>query len=262
MVYQPFQLAFWLLLAMEVVVIVLLTRLLGGLPMRKRRIALGCLSLLAITLFVLSKLWHSQDPVFMAYYFPDGYFNILKELPLHLCSIGIFVLPIAILTNSRLLLGCCCVFGVAGSLAVQCSPVEVFLNRSLLLPSCIGFYGYHFMAFVNGFLVFTLELYQPKLRDAPVFTLLLLGFSQVVHLINFALRQTGLAPDANYFFTYGTEGAPWLDFFYNLLPVRSLYLLLVSPLALVLSAAVILFMLLLKKLAARRAPLLGKELAS
>lgn len=196
----------------------------------------------------------------MAYYYPDGHFNVLKELPLHLCSIGIFVLPIAILCNSRLLLGCCCVFGVAGSLAVQCSPVEVFLGRSLLLPSCIGFYGYHFMALVNGFLVFTLGLYQPRLRDAPLFALLLLAFSQFVHLINFALRQSGLVSDANYFFTYGTEGAPWLDFFYNLLPVRSLYLFLVAPLALILSAVVILFMLLIQNIASRRIPGKGRTL--
>ena len=154
-----------------------------------------------------------------------GGFNWWGELPLQLCNINLLLIPIAVLTGKRPLLGFCFFVGPIGALMALVLPGNGFDGYSIFLPRMLGYYGTHFVIVFAALAVGTYGLYRPRMRDLPLIVLTILVVAFAVFCISMLLRRSGLHPKANYFFSVETEGNVLLDLFYSWIPVPFLYLL-------------------------------------
>ena len=154
-----------------------------------------------------------------------GGFNWWGELPLQLCNINLLLIPIAVLTKKRPLLGFCFFVGPIGALMALVLPSTGFDGYSLFLPRMLGYYGTHYVILFAALAVGTFGLYRPRMRDLPLTAATLFLIALLVFGFNLLLRRTGLHPGANYFFSVETEGNPLLELFYRWIPVPFLYLL-------------------------------------
>ena len=159
-------------------------------------------------------------PVYIRAYYPNG-FNIFNELPLHLCNINLFLIPIGLWKRNRSIMGFSFFVAPLGALMALLFPEPLFSGFSLFLPRIFGYYVTHALLVVCGLSLATLGFYRPDPKDIPrilkTFGLLAVG----AHLINLLLRLT-LCPEANYFFTYGAEISV-LKLFWRIIPVPLLY---------------------------------------
>ena len=112
-----------------------------------------------------------------------------------------------------------------GALMALVMPGIGFEAYPIYLPRMLGYFGTHFMIFIEGLAIVTFGLYRPQWRDIPLTMLALFVIALVVFGINMLLRATGLHPKANYFFSVETEGNPLLELFYSWLPWPFLFLL-------------------------------------
>ena len=149
-----------------------------------------------------------------------GYLTIY-ELPLHLCNINLFLIPLGVWKRNRSIMGFSFFVAPLGALMALLFPEPLFSGFSLLMPRIFGYYVTHAILVVCGLSLATLGFYRPDPRDIPrilkTFGLLAVG----AHLINLLLRLT-LCPEANYFFTYGAEIGV-LKLFWRIIPVPLLY---------------------------------------
>ena len=150
--------------------------------------------------------------------------SIWNELPLNLCQVAALLALPAIYSKNRTLLGFCFFIGSICSLMGLLMPVDGFHDIPLLSGNSIGYFGYHGLVFVQAVTLLTLSFYRPDYKDIPKVMILIALIALAVHGINFLLRSN-ICPDANYFFTYDTEGNPVLNIFRNLIPVNYVYLL-------------------------------------
>ena len=154
-----------------------------------------------------------------------GGFNWWGELPLHLCNINMLIIPIAVWRKSRPLMSFSFFLAPLGALMALLMPSAGFSGYSIFLPKMLGFYGTHFMVFIEGIALATFGLYRPRFKDLPKTLLTILIVTFCIFLIDVLIRTTGLNPKANYFFAMETEGNPVLNIFHNLIPYPFLYLL-------------------------------------
>ena len=89
----------------------------------------------------------------------------------------------------------------------------------------LGYYGTHFMVFVEAIALVTYGLFRPRFRDLPPTLAAIFLITFAVFLIDAAMRRTGVYARANYFFAMETEGNPLLDIFRGWIPYPFLYLL-------------------------------------
>jgi uncharacterized membrane protein YwaF len=185
----------------------------------------------ATVLFLLEKYWLSLDAEYLATQTGGG-FDVLSELPLHLCNVDMLLIPVALLSRRRALLAFCCLSAPLGALMALATPLTVFSGSSLLLLRNIGYYGTHSLLVVAGLGPFTLGLFRPAFRDLLPAVALLLAAQTAMHLVNTALRMSGASPGANYFFTYGPENSGILELLWGLAPIPFVYELPLLPAAL------------------------------
>lgn len=151
-------------------------------------------------------------------------FNWFSELPIQLCNINMFLIPIGILTEAALAArlrvfrrAARCAHGARVSGGTVCR---------LLAPgcrACSAFTATHILIIVCGLSLVTLGFYRPQFRDIPGIagTFFLLGIGALA--VNFLLRHT-VCPLANYFFVYGGDvDISILNLFWKWLPVPFLY---------------------------------------
>lgn len=98
MIIRPFNAGFFLLVAIMIGAIVLLWALLHGQPERWRAAVLITLCMVNIIGFFVYKWFLSGDAEFLQVSGLDK-FNWFNELPLQLCNINMFLIPIGILTH-------------------------------------------------------------------------------------------------------------------------------------------------------------------
>lgn len=203
MIIRPFNAGFFLLMAVMIGAIVLLWALLRGRSEQRREAVLIALCVVNIIGFFVYKGFLSGDAQFLQVSGLDK-FNWFSELPLQLCNINMFLIPIGILTQRRSLLGFAFFVAPLGALMALVFPEAPFVGYSLWLPRMLGFY-------------------RPCFRDIPGIagTFLLLGIGALA--VNFLLRHT-VCPLANYFFVYGGDvDISILNLFWKWLPVPFLY---------------------------------------
>ena len=216
----PFRGLHLLLLLLTAAAALLIFLLLRKKPEARRSRFLIGMCLFNLALFTVYKLSLSMDAAYIRAYYPNG-FNIFNELPLHLCNINLFLIPIGLWKRNRSIMGFSFFVAPLGALMALLFPEPLFSGFSLLMPRIFGYYVTHALLVVCGLSLATLGFYRPAPRDIPqilkTFGLLAVG----AHLINLLLRLT-LCPEANYFFTYGAEISV-LKLFWRIIPVPLLY---------------------------------------
>lgn len=130
MIIRPFNAAYLLLLAFAAGAVVLLWALLRGRSERCRAAVLIALCAVNIIGFFVYKGFLSRDVQFLQASGLDR-FNWFNELPLQLCNINMFLIPIGILTHRRSLLG----FAFSSRRSVR-SWRLCFRRRRLLATLC------------------------------------------------------------------------------------------------------------------------------
>lgn len=142
-----------------------------------------------LALFAGYKLSLSMDAAYVRAYYPNG-FNIFNELPLHLCNINLFLIPLGVWKRNRSIMGFSFFVAPLGALMALLFPEPLFSGFSLLMPRIFGYYVTHAILVVCGLSLATLGFYRPDPRDIPrilkTFGLLAVG----AHLINLLLRLT------------------------------------------------------------------------
>lgn len=222
MIIRPFNAAHLLLLALAAGAVVLLWVLLRGQPERCRSAVLIALCAANIIGFFVYKGFLSRDMQFLQASGLDR-FNWFSELPIQLCNINMFLIPIGILTKRSSLLGFAFFVAPLAALMALVFPEAPFVGYSLWLPRMLGFYATHILIIVCGLSLVTLGFYRPQFRDIPGIagTFFLLGIGALA--VNFLLRHT-VCPLANYFFVYGGDvDISILNLFWKWLPVPFLY---------------------------------------
>jgi len=155
-----------------------------------------------------------------------GTFTWWDELPLQLCNINMMIIPIALLTRNRKLLGFGFFTAPIGALMAILMPGIGFSGCSFLLPRMLGYYFTHYMILICAIALGVLDLYRPTFKDVLPASLTILVVTFIIFLFNMTLRWTGIHPYCNYFFTVETEGNALLNLFWSIIPVPFLYILL------------------------------------
>lgn len=148
-------------------------------------------------------------------------FNWFNELPLQLCNINMFLIPIGVLTNKRSIMGFSFFLAPLGALMAFIFPEPAFVGYSLLLPRMIGYYFTHAFLFAGGLSLATLGFYRPRFSDFSGITVTFVIVSMMAHGINFLLRLS-LCTYANYFYTYGAD-ISILNLFWKWIPIPYIY---------------------------------------
>lgn len=195
-------------------------------PQKTKRIAVAVLYIAALIIFFVYKIGISRDTEYHAL-ISGGQFTFLNELPLNLCNIILWLMPIAMLTMSRPMLAFCFYCTFIGPLAAILMPGIGFDGYNIFLPRMLGYYTTHYIGLMAGPLLVTLGLYKPKMKDILPACILLVVLSFIAFLINWVMRYTGANPYANYFYTIDPEGNVILEFFHNIIPVPYLFSLLI-----------------------------------
>ena len=91
----PFHGLHLLLLLLTASATILIFLLLRGKREARRANMLISVCLCNLALFTAYKLSLSRDAVYVSAYYPNG-FNLFNELPLHLCNINLFLIPLGV----------------------------------------------------------------------------------------------------------------------------------------------------------------------
>ena len=222
---EPFSPAFFLCFAVFLLVLIVASLLLRGKSERARQITLTVACAVTLLGFIAYKYALSVDAEFNVLTAEMGGFNWWGELPLQLCNINMLLIPVAVWTKKRPLLSFCFFVAPLGALMAIVMPGTGFSGYSLLLPRMLGYFGTHFMIFIEGLALVTFGLFRPRFRDIPMTMVTLFVIALVIFGFNMLLRATGLHPKANYFFSVETEGNFLLELFHSWLPWPFLFLL-------------------------------------
>ena len=141
MIIRPFNAAYLLLLAFAAGAVVLLWVLLRGQPERCRAAVLIALCAVNIIGFFVYKGFLSRDVQFLQASGLDR-FNWFNELPLQLCNINMFLIPIGILTHRRSLLGFAFFVAPLGALMALVFPEAAFSGYSAAADAGILYHAH------------------------------------------------------------------------------------------------------------------------
>jgi hypothetical protein len=155
----------------------------------------------------------------------DGYdFIIWKELPLQLCNINMFIIPLGVILNNKYLKTFGFYIGPLAAIMAITFPEEGFTDNSIFLMRNVGFYGTHGIIVIMGMLLLTLGYMELKFKDIINLLGITIPLSLLIFLINILFfKITGV--ETNYFFTMHPSTVSLLHSFYNLIPIKYLYLL-------------------------------------
>jgi hypothetical protein len=163
---------------------------------------------------------------YQAFYY-DGYdFVLVYNLPLHICNLNlILLLPMAVLKRNKTLMAYQVYFGSALAFFALYAIDPAFRGEQFFEFSCMVYYYYHSMLAVMPLLFLSFKMLTPTFKGTWRPSLLLIALTFVMHIVNMVFRATGLAEDANYFFTYGVRGDPFTEAFWRIVPYEFFFLL-------------------------------------
>lgn len=227
LIMKPFNLLFFAGLLIPITLTVFLIRKFRDRDITYRRRLIVILYTFVFIIFMIYKYMLSIDAQYAALRTSVGAdgFNWFEELPLNLCNVNILLMVIGVLLNSRSIIGMCFFAGSLGALLPLMMPPAEFAGYSILLPRMLGFYLTHYFVLMETPLLAGLGIYKPKYSDVFPVAILVTIMSFLSTLINLLLRQTDIAPNANYFNSIDPYGNVVLEAFHNLIPVPGVYLL-------------------------------------
>lgn len=170
------------------------------------------------------------------YYFYIRGTQIFAMLPLQLCNIGVFLIPIAVITRKPLLQDFVFYLSVPGALAALLTPNADYSDIPYSMMT-FSFYLSHYVIAVVPLLLAGWGIYKPtpSVRKALRLSVTVFVLAGCLHLFNLFLNNT-LDIGANYFFTvieYSAPINPLFALFATLIPYDFFYLLPALPVLLI-----------------------------
>ncbi|MBQ5355583.1 MAG: YwaF family protein [Clostridia bacterium] len=223
--FKPFNGLFFAVSAGFFLLLAVSSLLLRHKSIRARKIALISACLVTLAGFFVYKYFLSLDAEYDLLRADMDGFDWWGELPLHLCNVNMILIPLAVLSGKKPLMGFCFFVGPLCAAMAIVMPGVGFEGCSLLLPRMLGYFGTHYMVQIEALALLTFGFFRPEFRDLPMTLITIAGITFAVFLFDMLLRVTGLYPRANYFFAVETEGNFLLDLFYSWIPLPFLYLI-------------------------------------
>ncbi len=169
----------------------------------------------------------------------------IEYLPLHMCSITALILPIAILTRSKIFSNLLLFWCLGAAMAIICNQGQA----NFVIPSATFFFYYipHTLEFGIPILIFALGLVKKDVRCIASTVVITMGIYTVVHLINLAINSycaanaitnpSGEIISVNYMYST-SPSIPLLGMMYNLIPHPYWYMYVVVPVVVIYLAIV------------------------
>lgn len=220
MIINSFNAAWFLMLAVQVVLIVAITLFCKGRSEEYKEKFFVGMFIFTMLYLVVYKIYLVEFSTYETCW--------LNELPLNLCQVAAILMYPAVKFKKNSLKCFCFFVGFLCTLMAMAMPVEGFYDIPLLSGDSIGFYGYHGLVFVMAVCLVTLKLCRPEAKYVLGAVGLIAVIALAVHGCNFLLRRT-VFEEANYFFTYDPENNPILNLLYGFIPVGYVYLLPLLP---------------------------------
>lgn len=156
----------------------------------------------------------------------------LEYLPFHMCSITALLLPVVVLTRSRVVGNLLLVWCLGALLALVMNQAQAEYE----IPSATFFFYYipHVLEFAVTVYLFKFGYVKKDYRCIPTTVGLTMGIYTLVHLINLALNaylasagktdSAGEVLTVNYMFSMDPNGVPLLTLFRQLIPHNYWYM--------------------------------------
>ncbi|MCL2702106.1 MAG: YwaF family protein [Defluviitaleaceae bacterium] len=168
-------------------------------------------------LYLSYKIVQARDPAYD--------FDIFMNLPLHFCNINLILLPLAIFTRNKHLMAYQFYFGTVLAALALVTVDPAFRSRPLFEFTSIVYFYYHSMLAVIPVMLVRFKLYTPSFKVIWQPAAVLTALTFIIHVVNIVLRTSGIAPESNYFFTYGLKGDFFTELFWRILPYEFFFLL-------------------------------------
>lgn len=222
----PFNYVYFLCILVSAIITVVISLIFRKKEEKIRKIALlSCCGFNAL-LFLVYKIVLASEPETLV---AHGYqFIIWEELPLHLCNISIFLVPIGLLINNKKLLAYGFYIAPLGAFLAVCSPSPEFIGESIFEMYNIGFYFTHLNIVIIGVLLVTLGFFKPSFKELLFLNIYAVCIACVICLFNIVVGSLTGA-DVNYFYTLHDNGISLLKLFWSIIPVPFLYLIFAIP---------------------------------
>ncbi len=168
--------------------------------------------------------------------------NYIYDLPLHMCSINGFLLPIVCLSKKNKTLGNLLIIWCVGALGALIFNFEVEKMTTYDTRSWTYFLS-HMIELGLPIACALLKIFKLDYKNIPSTLILTFSIYTLIHFINVGIEKYFLVHlnqvvYPNYFFSMNHCNSPFLVFFWNILPYRYFYLLLMFPVILVLFAII------------------------
>ena len=160
----------------------------------------------------------------------------LEYLPFHMCSITALILPIAILTRSKIFSNLLLFWCLGAAMAIICNQGQA----NYVIPSATFFFYYipHTLEFGIPILMFALKIVKKDVRCIASTVVLTMAIYTVVHFINLALNSycvanavtnpSGEIVQVKYMYSLFAP-VPLMQAMYNLIPHSYWYMYVVVP---------------------------------
>ena len=179
-----------------------------------------------VVIFFVYKGFLSVDKEFLEASVPKlDKFNWFNELPLQLCNINMFLIPIGVLTNKKFLKGFGFLIAPLGATMALIFAENAFSGYPLFMPRILGYYVTHFFIVIAGVSVVTLGFYKPRFKDIAGISAIFLILAFIIHCVNLVFRATGLCTYADYFYTIDDLGISILVLFHKFIKLPFFYLI-------------------------------------
>lgn len=154
--------------------------------------------------------------------------SILTMLPLQLCNMAVFLIPLTLLLKKRVLYDFLFYVCALGAFIALIIPSSDYIGQTWSLMT-ISFFVFHSIIVIIPFLLAGWGFYRPAPTVKSVLRLSLVIFAVALflHLLNLAFGKW-LGVEADYFFTiikYSAPRNPAFELFSRIIPIDLFYLL-------------------------------------
>lgn len=221
-IYPLTSFAFYFILIVAAAITLTLTFVFRKKDEKTRKLVILIFCAFNILLFTVYKFVLASEPESLVKH--NYEFIIWEELPLHLCNISLFLVPIGMLLNNRKLLSYGFYIAPLGAILAVVSPSPEFIGESIFEFYNIGFYFTHLNIVIIGILLVTLGFFTPSYKQMAFLNIYAGCIATGIHILNLILRALTGA-DVNYFYTVHDDGVSILKIFWNMIPVSFIYLI-------------------------------------
>ena len=162
------------------------------------------------------------------YYFLKRGDNILTMLPLQLCNIAVFMIPLALILKKRVLYDFIFYVCALGAFIALIIPSSDYLGQTYSFMT-ISFFIFHSIIVITPFLLAGWGLYipTPTIKNVVRLSVAIFIIALFMHLLNLAIGKW-FGVETDYFFTiikYSAPRNPAFELFSKIIPVDLIYLL-------------------------------------